>query len=760
MAVVTDGPSDLFRNATTALANEARALAGEALTFPDAPTHEADFTIEGVTTTLQAALDDDEVDMIVGFGFLTGTAVAAIEELDKPVFLPFATPRFQNLPSDGATSGRRNLTYLAGLVNLDREMRRFREVMRREQAVMVIDRYLADAIPNLEDAVRALAGEDVTVTPVDDTAAAILNAIPASAQAVYLGPLVRLPDSERRPLLDGLIARNLPSYASEGRTWVEDGAFVSTAGRDDKQRRFRRIALNLVEATQGERLERFSTTFEAREELVINMATARRIGCWPRFELMTEAELLGQDELRARGRELSLRTAVDEAIAANLSYAASQRDVEIARQQLQETRGRWLPSVDAQADFAWIDPDVASSLQSAERQLSWGVSATQVVYSPTLHQGIRAQRANVESVRQSVEALELDLVQDAATAYVNVLRARTAEAVNQENLSRIRQNLGLAEVRVQVGTAGREEVFRWQVEIADSRADVIAASALRNQAQIALNRLLNRESLEEPFTVAEPMNADEGVVLDERVVRYADDPWSFGVLRDFVAAEAIQNSPELRQLDAAIEAQRHQVRGLRHALFVPDVFVSGGFTHTFRRAGEGGQDSPPLVGVDLPPRDDFTWQVGAGLRFSIGVDRFPAIEQVDVAIDQLQTQRQALAQSIDQGVRSAMHQAGSSRAAVRLRRDAATAAGENLDLVRDAYRRGTVTIITLIDAQNQALLSNLSANNAVYDFMIDFLSVERASAAFGFRMSEDERNDFVTRLERFAAERAAEGENP
>ncbi|MEM9865662.1 MAG: hypothetical protein AAF938_28905, partial [Myxococcota bacterium] len=93
-------------------------------------------------------------------------------------------------------------------------------------------------------------------------------------------------------------------------------------------------------------------------------------------------------------------------------------------------------------------------------------------------------------------------------------------------------------------------------------------------------------------------------------------------------------------------------------------------------------------------------------------------------------------------------------------RDAATAAGENLDLVRDAYRRGTVTIITLIDAQNQALLSNLSANNAVYDFMVDFLAVERASASFGFRMSEDERNDFVTRLERFAAEQAAEGENP
>ena len=87
-----------------------------------------------------------------------------------------------------------------------------------------------------------------------------------------------------------------------------------------------------------------------------------------------------------------------------------------------------------------------------------------------------------------------------------------------------------------------------------------------------------------------------------------------------------------------------------------------------------------------------------------------------------------------------------------LREDAARAAEQNLELVTDAYRRGAVNIITLIDAQNQALLTRLAASNALYDFLIDYLAVERAAAAFGFRLSTEEREDFVRRLMRFAAE--------
>ena len=132
---------------------------------------------------------------------------------------------------------------------------------------------------------------DIQVVAVHGEAAAILEQIPEHTEAVYIGPLVRLPDSEVQTLIDGLNQRHLPTYASEGRKWVERGAFTSLVPGDDEQRRLRRTALYIQDVLAGEDPATFSTVFEPRAELVINMSTARAIGVWPRFEVMTEAEL-------------------------------------------------------------------------------------------------------------------------------------------------------------------------------------------------------------------------------------------------------------------------------------------------------------------------------------------------------------------------------------------------------------------------------------------------------------------------------------
>ena len=57
-------------------------------------------------------------------------------------------------------------------------------------------------------------------------------------------------------------------------------------------------------------------------------------------------------------------------------------------------------------------------------------------------------------------------------------------------------------------------------------------------------------------------------------------------------------------------------------------------------------------------------------------------------------------------------------------RAAAEAANRNLELVTDAYQRGTFDIVRVIDAQNQAVTNDLAAANAVYDYLIDVLRTE------------------------------------
>ena len=65
----------------------------------------------------------------------------------------------------------------------------------------------------------------------------------------------------------------------------------------------------------------------------------------------------------------------------------------------------------------------------------------------------------------------------------------------------------------------------------------------------------------------------------------------------------------------------------------------------------------------------------------------------------------------------------------------------------DAYARGAASITALIDAQSAALNASESAANAVHDFLLDLMRVERAMGDFGaLRTPDDRAQSFLERL--------------
>ena len=74
------------------------------------------------------------------------------------------------------------------------------------------------------------------------------------------------------------------------------------------------------------------------------------------------------------------------------------------------------------------------------------------------------------------------------------------------------------------------------------------------------------------------------------------------------------------------------------------------------------------------------------------------------------------------------------------------ASDNNLEIVADQYSNGAADVITVLDAQNQALVARLAATNAELDFLLDVVELERAIGHFSLFGSEDERADFLLRL--------------
>ncbi len=69
--------------------------------------------------------------------------------------------------------------------------------------------------------------------------------------------------------------------------------------------------------------------------------------------------------------------------------------------------------------------------------------------------------------------------------------------------------------------------------------------------------------------------------------------------------------------------------------------------------------------------------------------------------------------------------------------------------MQNAYTEGAVSILHLLDAQNAAFNAEQVAANAVYDFLIDLMEMERSIGRFEFFMSTEERQAFLERLKVF-----------
>ena len=218
------------------------------------------------------------------------------------------------------------------------------------------------------------------------------------------------------------------------------------------------------------------------------------------------------------------------------------------------------------------------------------------------------------------------------------------------------------------------------------------------------------------------------------------------MLRQFLVREGLENAPELAAVREAIAVQERRLRSLKSSFFLPTIAAQGELSNVIARRGAGSQ---------LPPQGgDATWNVGvqASLPIFEGGSRFSQVREVQKTLDQLKFQEAAARDRIEQRIRSALHQLGGSFASIRLSQNAAEAAKKGLDLTVDAYSRGVVSILDLLDAQNAALVSEQASASAVYDFLIDMMEVERSVGQFTFFLTSDAIEEKLNRLDAFFRE--------
>ncbi len=754
IAIVLDGPEMSAKGYTQLFMEELRQLlSGDySVQFPKDLVRQGDFSRAGVRQALNAVLNESRADLIVALGLLASREACLRKDLPKPVIAAMILDHeHQKIPFVKGTSGKHNLTYIEMPDTFSEDLRTFSQITPFRQLVLLGGPSLFDAIPKAEYTRPDLVADPDVRISLLKTAGSVeqtLATIPSNADAVYLLPIPEMSMKDHTRLLKGLALKRLPVFSLLGHALVREGALAGLNKADWADRVARRTALNARKILAGQEAGNLPVAISRQAHLMVNMQTARIIGIYPGFNVLTDATLINV-EPDDHTRELTLMGVMDEAVLVSLDLAATGRSNAAGEAHVSRARSQLLPHLSAQASGVLIDKDRAESPATpAQQTLTGSVNLTQVIWSDQTWANL-----SIEKMRQLRRTLDwektrLDVALNAANAYLNVLLAKTQQNILLANLRLSRSNLERAKMRQALGVTGPSEVYRLKSQIAKERSDVMQAATQRKMAEMELNRQL-AYSLEQPFQLADVSLDDQvSLLLSPEVRPYAANESTLKKLKQFLVIKGLRASPELMQLDADIAAEKRQLLSARRSFYAPDVTLNGNASHLFEERGAGAD----MESAGTP--DDTDWSLSLNLNLPLweGGGRFADTRGSREILKSLRLQRRATIQRLEQRIRNAVHQAVASYTSIELLKEATQSSKKSFELVSDAYARGTVPLIDLLDAQTTYLQAEQNAANANYQFLLDLMELERSLGGFTFFADKAERDAWISDLQAYFTE--------
>jgi outer membrane protein TolC len=777
VGIVFDGPSDNTLNFVHDIEEELpnTLLANDKVIFPSDGRVAGKFDVNIIKAGMTQLMINKNVDAILAIGPVASHIAANMDNYPKPVIAAHIyNAAMQKIRQKNGTSGCKNLSYIDMNLDIGQHIDKYQEIKTFKKLHLLISPYMLKGIPQLADSLKIQtqkAGVDLKILPSNIKAGEIANNL-KDAEAVYVAPLPDLPDDHQCMLIARINEMKIPTMAMFGKETLKCGVLCTIATGIDTEKLSRRLANNLSRVLYKEDLSTFPTAFSHNQRLTINMETCRKVGIYPNFSAMTTADIVNEEEQVAR--KISITQAIETALVKNLSKIAKKLEIEANVHAIDKARAALVPRGNIYFRQVEIDDDRAQSIFTpAEHATHLGTNLRYLIVSEDAKANIDVQKFFLAAKKDEERGLMLDIIQKAAVSYLNVLKAKTLKNIQEDNLAVTRANLELAKQRESVGTAAPAEVYRWEIQMATARQAVIEADATKRKSELALNEALSNRQ-DEPFNTMEEDIFSNIFFFDyDRIAPYIDNIQSFDCFSNFLVEDSFAFSPEIAAVNKNLEATARMRRAhRRRRQFRPTVDISANFDRTFEKAGDGkfkpyiGDVNLPLSrlnqlgplgmsDVNLPLSsmfkfpDDNDWSVAMSLTFPLfdGALTGAALREADKMLDALRTRRDDLMQKHELQTRVALENAKTSFISIKMSRQRVEYAEKALEAVRNAYSRGAINILDLIDAQNAYRIAKEANANAVFTFLSDFIQVCRSVGTFDFILNQRTNQEYYSRIE-------------
>ena len=194
---------------------------------------------------------------------------------------------------------------------------------------------------------------------------------------------------------------------------------------------------------------------------------------------------------------------------------------------------------------------------------------------------------------------------------------------------------------------------------------------------------------------------------------------------------------------------------VQRSLYLPTLTADVALDQELGRGGAGQDQFDFGTGIDGPQFGGRTnkteWEVRleANLALYQGGSRYSQRTKQQREIDALRLHYDEALVRIQASAMRQFEAAAARYDQIAFASTAANASANNFRLVRESHERGIVPIIDLIDAQVTGIRAEQAAANALYDFLVEYMRLQRISGQFDLVANDEERSQYRQRLEKF-----------
>lgn len=708
---------------------------------------------------LETALADPAIDYVLVLDTRTARlAAAAGVDLPKPVIgAVCADPDLVPLPIDSAgRSTKPNFAVVVCRAKSGELLARLSELVPFSALSVFVDPGWAGSAETLgrwQNQLENTLGCEVSVSGLEPSAAATLAVGLATAPTVFLLPAERMSEREHAALLAGFAARGARVLSYAGQPEVEAGALAGVLP-EMRSQLARRVALVLDQLDGGTAVSSLDLDAPVEPGLFFNETIAAAVGFSPKFGALHAATLTGSYRAE-EGEPLDFAEALATALDNNFDLRARKAGTEMSRQDARAAGGALLPQVAAVSTYQRIDLDRAQASGGIHQEKTWfaGFGLSQSLLDDEAIARMRAARAALKAA-DAVERVQcLNTAAAAAEAYLQCLAARAALRVAENNATATAKHLELARIRQRTGTSGPEDIYRFESLSAQQRSEINSARAQLQRARTNLNRVLGLPA-ERRWVLADVGLADPAFAgVTAPLSRFVDDRGRFERLREYLCAFAAGRSPDVEAAERGVDAQRLLTAQKVRRGVVPKVVATANFGRLVELDYGGPTLTEQLMHAGLPvsPVDlnRTVWTVGLEARLplftggSLGADNRKARAQ----LRQMELTRDGARAAVVAYAQAGLYAIESSYANIALSRTAAELAEENLAVVREKYERGSLPIVSLLEAQNAAFARRQAAEVAVYRFLEDTVRLQRVCGRIEALATPEENAAWLAEIE-------------